>query len=173
MSLTNVNSDWMSNPSSGPGYYTIYTIVRRRIKGATCGLYGMYTCCCDCREYNAESGVYTLTTGSILLSQGCIFWQLVVELVYIAAQLRNLQLQHRGMENLFLQWKDHFPSVLTRRATANAIESPRTVFSTFCTSRAQQPKHLTNFSGYLCSDTVLTWCVEPRMAGRPLLLPDS
>ena len=33
----------------------------------------------DCREYIAESGVYISTAGSELLSQGCIFWQLVVE----------------------------------------------------------------------------------------------
>ena len=35
--------------------------------------------------------------GSILLSQGCIFWQLVLEQVCIAAQ-RNVK--------LVLQWKD-------------------------------------------------------------------
>ena len=32
-------------------------------------IYGIYTCCCDRREYIAESGVYISTAGSILLSQ--------------------------------------------------------------------------------------------------------
>ena len=45
-----------------------------------------------------------------------------------------------------------------RRATASTIEPP-------CSVLAQQPKRHTNFPGYSCSDTVFTWCVEPRMAG--------
>ena len=44
----------------------------------------------------------------------------VVESAYIAAQLRNSQLQHREMENWFL--RTNFPPVLTRRATASTIE---------------------------------------------------
>ena len=105
------------------------------------------------------------TAGSILLGQGCVFWQLVVEWVYIAAQLRNL---HREMENLFLRWKDHFPPVLSRRATANTIQPPvlYSVLTVLCGHNS-----LTNFPGYSCSNTGCTWCVEPRMAGRPLLLP--
>ena len=69
------------------------------------------------------------TAGSILLSQGCIFWQLVVEWVYIAARLRNLQLLHRETENLLLQWMNHFPPVLTRRTTANTIEPSPILYS--------------------------------------------
>ena len=49
-----------------------------------------------------------------------------------------------------------------------ALQSPRTVFSISTTAKA-----LDKFSAYLCSDTVLTWCVEPRMAGLTLLLPNS
>ena len=99
--------DWASS-----SIYILYTIVHRRIKGGACGHI--------CMGYTPT----VATTASIFLSQGCtgIFWQLVVDWVYIAAQLRNLQLQHREMENLFLQWKDHFPPVLTRRATTNTIE---------------------------------------------------
>ena len=125
--------------------------------------------------YTRSNMAYTpaiATTGSILLSQGCIFWQLVVEWVYIAAQLRNLQLQHRETENLV--FADHFPPVLTvGEPLPTLYRAPLYTASTYCTSRAQLPKRLTNFPGYSCSDTVLTWCVEPCMAGRPLLLPDS
>ena len=62
----------------------------------------------DCREYIAESGVYISTAGSELLSQGCIFWQLVVELVYIAGQLRNLQLQPKW-KTCFCNGRTIFP----------------------------------------------------------------
>ena len=65
--------------------------------------------------------------------------------------------------------------LLTRRATANTIEPLRTACIQYLMSRAQQPKrlHKLNFPGYSYSYTVLTWCVEPRMAGQTLLLPDS
>ena len=58
------------------------------------------------------------TAGSILLIQRCIFrLQGVYCWVRGVHFGRNLQLQHRETENLFLQWKDHFPPVLTRKAT--------------------------------------------------------
>ena len=119
--------------------------MRRRIKGATCGHIWHIDLLLQPQGVYCWVRVYISTAGSISLSQGCIFRQLVVEWVYIAAQLINLQLQHRKTENLFLQWKDNFPPVLTRRATATTTEPSCTVFSIYCTTWAQQPKRLANF----------------------------
>jgi len=135
--------------------------------------YMAYTPAVAPQEYITKSGVYISTAVSILLSQGCIFWQLAsgwVSVYSSTAKKFATAAQRNG--KLVFAMEDHFPPVLTRRATANTIEPPRTVFSTYCTSRAQQPKHLTNFPGYSCSDTVpylVCWTAH----GQTLLLPDT
>ena len=130
-------------------YYSAWANQRRRMRSYTprSG---------DRREYIAESVVYISTAREYIAESGVYIWQ------FITAAQRN---------GIFfvLQWNGQFPPVLTiayRKATASTIEPPYSVL-------AQQPKRRTNFPGYSCSDTVLTWCVEPCMAGQTLLLPGS
>ena len=137
----------------------IYTIVRGRIKGAACGHIG--------HIHRAAA-----TAGTILLSQGCIFQQqgsilhIAESGVYIWQIIHNCSTEKRKIFFVFaMEWPIP-PSLHYWRATANIIEPPYSVL-------AQQPKCRTNFPGYWYSDTVLTWCVEPRTAEETLLFPGS
>ena len=100
----------------------------------------------DRREYVAESGVCISTAESTFLSQGCIFG--------------NSQLHNRETE--ISQLNGQFFPVLTRKATAGTIEPP------YCTHYSQSVTHKFSWS-----NTVLTRCVEPHMAGETLLVPGS
>ena len=101
---------------------------------------------CDCWEYIAESWVY--------------IWQLVVEWVYMQ--------QHRETENVcFRNGKADSPhSSLGKPLPILTYRAP--LLYSFL---VQQPKSHTKFPGYSFSDTVLTWWVEPRIAGQTYHFP--
>ena len=62
-----------------------------------------------------------------------------------------------------------FSPVLTRRATANTIEPP-ILYSVLTVLARHNSQNVSQIFLVICA---ATQCVEPRMAGRPLLLPDS
>ena len=131
--------------------------MRRRIKGAACGhiwhihlLLGLQGVYCwvggvyfDHREYTAESGEYILAISG---------WVSVYSST--AKEICNCS---REKQKTFCNGRTIFPQFSLGEPLPIPTEPPRTVFSTYCTSRAQQPKHLTKFPGYSCSYTALTW----------------
>ena len=130
----------------------------RQIKGVTCGHIWLYMLL-RLQGVYCWVRVYISTTGNILLSQGSIFWQLLVDWVVYSSTAKKFATAAQRNETFVFAMEGQFSPVLTRRATANTIEPPvMTVFSTYCTTWAQQPKRLTNFPGYSCSDTAYLVC---------------
>ena len=78
------------------------------------------------------------------------------------------------MENFVFAMKGTIlPRPHFRRATASTTEPLAALYSVSTSTAKAKVSHRFTITRFSCSNTALSWCVEPHTAGQMLLLPGN